>query len=142
MEILKQPFTEELKHKVGLGLKEHAIEVMGQDGIGEPVAFVAIENNEYIGAVVAQPFWGAWHIKYVWVNKTHRRRQIGTRLLEKSCEYGKNLNYLFAFVETMSFQALEFYQKMGFTLEFSRGGYTNGVFFHYLRKDFFINKSN
>ena len=29
----------------------------------------------------------------------------------------------FAFVETMGFQALEFYEKCGFKLEFTRAGY-------------------
>lgn len=40
----------------------------------------------------------------------------------------------FAFVETMSFQALDFYRKMGFELEFTRSGYKHGTAFHYLRK--------
>jgi len=34
----------------------------------------------------------------------------------------------------MSFQALEFYQKMGFELDFTRPGYAHGTSFHYLSK--------
>lgn len=38
-------------------------------------------------------------------------------------------------VETMSFQAPEFYQKMGFKIEFSRPGYAKNNCFHYLKKN-------
>lgn len=40
----------------------------------------------------------------------------------------------FAFVETMSFQALEFYQKMGFKQDFVRTGYAHNTSFHYLSR--------
>jgi 8-oxo-dGTP pyrophosphatase MutT (NUDIX family)/GNAT superfamily N-acetyltransferase len=136
MEIIQQPLTTELKDKIYSGFKEHAIQVTGQDGIGDPIAFISRENNELIGAVVVQPFWGTLHIKYVWVKEAHRRKKIGTLLTQKACEYGSNLNYPFAFVETMSFQALGFYQKLGFTLEFTRSGYADGLAFHYLKKNF------
>jgi len=136
MEIIQQPLTTELKNRIYSGFKEHTIKVMGQDGFGDPIAFIAIENNDLIGAVVAQPFWGTLHIKYVWVKEAYRGKKIGTLLTQRACEYGRNLNYLFAFVETMSFQALEFYQKLGFTLEYTRSGYAEGLAFHYLRKNF------
>lgn len=136
MEIIQQPLTTELKDRIYSGFKEHAIQVMGQDGLGDPIAFIAMENNELIGAVVIQPFWGTLHIKYVWVKEAYRGKKIGTLLTQRVCEYGSKLNYPFAFVETMSFQALEFYQKQGFTLEFTRSGYADGLAFHYLKKNF------
>jgi len=136
MDIVKKPLTTELKDKIYSGFKELAIQAVGQDGIGDPLAFVAMQTNEYIGAVVLQPFWGALRIKYVWVDKAYRKKKIGTLLMQQAFEYGMNLNFPFAFVETMSFQALEFYQKLGFTLEFTRHGYSKGLEFHYLRKVF------
>jgi len=136
MNIVQEHLTDELKKKIYAGFKEHAIESAGQDGMGDPIAFVSKENNEYVGAVVVQPFWGTLHIKYVWVRGDKRNQQIGKSLLEAAFEYGQAQNYPFAFVETMSFQALGFYQKMGFALEFTRHGYADGLAFHYLRKDF------
>lgn len=136
MKILQKPLTDALKQKIYTGFEEHAIQTMGHNGINDPIAFVIIDNNEYIGAVVVQSFWGALHVKYVWVSEAHRGRYIGKNLLKAALEYGQKQNFSFAFVETMSFQALEFYQKMGFTLEFTRNGYVDGLAFHYLRKDF------
>ena len=42
---------------------------------------------------------------------------MGKTLLDQMVTYGIEAKYPFAFVETMSFQALEFYKKMGFTLD-------------------------
>ena len=65
-----------------------------------------------------------------------RGKGVGRKLMEAACEKGVEYGCRFAFVETMSFQALDFYQKFGFVLEYTRKGYDKGVDFHYLRKDF------
>jgi len=49
--------------------------------------------------------------------------------------YGKEYGCSFAFVETMNFQASEFYQKLGFQIELKRDGYAGDRCFYYLRKD-------
>lgn len=59
---------------------------------------------------------------------------MGVRLMECALKYGSDKACPFAFVETMSFQALGFYRKMGFELEFTRSGYKHGTSFHYLQK--------
>lgn len=136
MNITRQPLTSELKQEIYAGFKEHAIESMGFDGLGDLICFAAKDKSLYLGAIVFQPFWGALHIKYIWVNKKYRNNKIGSQLMEKAFEYGKNTRCAFAFVETMSFQAMEFYQKLGFQLEFTRSGFTKGLQFHYLQKNF------
>jgi len=60
---------------------------------------------------------------------------IARLLMNHAFEFGIKRGYHFAFVETMSFQAPEFYQKMGFTIEFSRPGYAENTTFHYLKKN-------
>ena len=74
------------------------------------------------------------HLLYV---AEHARGSgLGTALMEQAFSFGKSHNHAFAFVETMSFQALEFYQKMGFFLEYTRTEYAHNASAHYLRKDF------
>ena len=83
---------------------------------------------------------GALHVKYVYVDDAYRGQGLATRLIERAFAYGRENKCFFAFVETMSFQALGFYQKMGFQLEFTRPGYAHGTSFHYLRKDLLSRK--
>lgn len=134
IDIKEQALTEELKKKIYEGFSRHAIEMTGHDEKFDSVAFVAMERTSLAGAIVVERFWNALHIKYVYVDEHYRNQGLGTRLMQRAVRYGSEQNCPFAFVETMSFQALDFYQKMGFELEFTRSGYAHGTLFHYLSK--------
>lgn len=134
-EIKLQPLTQELKQQIYDGLSRHAISMTGHDEKFEPAAFIASdENGSFAGAVVVEIFWGALHVKYVYVQEEYRGAGIATKLMKRALSYGQENQCPFAFVETMSFQALSFYQKMGFKLEFTRSGYKHETSFHYLSK--------
>lgn len=135
MNVIKQTtLTEELKKKIYEGFSLLAIATTGYDELLDSAAFVAFDGEIFAGAIVVQLFWGALHIKYVYVDENYRGKRLGTELLEQSIAYGKKNRCPFAFVETMSFQALEFYQKNEFELEFTRDGYSHGTSYHYLKK--------
>lgn len=134
LDIKQQPLTEELKRQLYAGFGRHAIQKTGHDEKGDAVAFVVMEGACLAGAVVVECFWQALHIKYVYVDEQYRSHGLGTRLMQRALAYGLEQNCPFAFVETLSFQALEFYQKMGFELDFTRTGYAHGTSFHYLSK--------
>jgi ribosomal protein S18 acetylase RimI-like enzyme len=138
IEIQIVPFSEKLKQQIYEGFREHAIATIGFDETFAPVSFVASDEGQFAGAVVVELFWGTLHVKYVFVKEEYRKQGIATKLMQKAFEYGKEHKCAFAFVETMSFQALGFYQKLGFVLEYTRSGYSHGTAFHYLRKDLAI----
>jgi ribosomal protein S18 acetylase RimI-like enzyme len=133
--IKQETLTDSLKKWIDEGFRQHAVETVGFDGAIQPIAFVAYAGNDFVGAVVCNFFWGALHVKYIVVSKEHRNKGLGKTLMEKALGCGKENGCPFAFVETMNFQALEFYKKQGFVLEFSRFGYSHSCSFHYLRKD-------
>ena len=107
----------------------------GHDEKFDTTAFVASVAAIFAGAVGVELFWGALHITHVYVKEEYRGRGIGTLLMDQAMDYGRRNKCPFAFVATMSFQAREFYEKRGFTLEFTRSGYKHGTSFHYLRKE-------
>ena len=134
IDIKEQALTEELKKKIYEGFSRHAIEMTGHDEKFDSVAFVAMERTSLAGAIVVERFWDALHVKYVYVDEHYRNQGLGSRLMHRAVSYGLEQNCPFAFVETMSFQAVDFYQKMGFELNFTRTGYAHGTSFHYLSK--------
>jgi uridine kinase len=135
-EIKLQSLSNDFKRQIYDGFSRHAIAKIGHDEKFDPVAFIASnEKSSFIGAVVIELFWGALHVKYVYVEDEYRGCGIATKLMEQALSYGRDNQCPFAFVETMSFQALSFYQKMGFVLEFTRSGYKHGTSFHYLSKN-------
>jgi ribosomal protein S18 acetylase RimI-like enzyme len=52
---------------------------------------------------------------------------VGKKLMEVTHEYGKKHGCALATVTTMDFQAPDFYQKLGYKIDFSRGGYSKGA---------------
>lgn len=133
--IKQDSLTEPLKKQLMEGFSRHAISKTGIDGKTDSVAFLAFDKEILVGAIVVEVFWGALHIKYILVEESYRGSKIGSKLMETALAFGQSHNCPFAFVETMSFQALGFYQKMGFVLEYTRSGYAQNTSFHYLRKD-------
>lgn len=94
-----------------------------------------MKNDLSLGVCVCQLFWGNLHIKFLIINKEHRGRGFAKSLMEHAFNFGKKNGCNFAFVETMSFQALGFYQKLGFDIEYKRGGYAAGTSLYFLRRD-------
>lgn len=134
IEVKEQPLTDELKKQIYAGLGEHAKAMTGHDEKFDPIVFVAKDQGSFAGAIVVEPFWGALHVKLFYIDDRYRGKGIGSKLMESALKYGQDSKCAFAFVETMSFQALDFYRKQGFKLEFTRSGYSHGTSFHYLKR--------
>jgi ribosomal protein S18 acetylase RimI-like enzyme len=135
IDITQEPLTEHHRRRVYDGFAKHAIASTGYNEIFDPQSFIAMDGNTFAGSVVCAKFWGALHIKYVYVEDAYRGQGLATQLMNRAFDYGRENSCAFAFVETMSFQAIGFYEKLGFVLEFTRKGFAHGTSFHYLRKE-------
>lgn len=134
-QIQQNKLRDEVKKRIFDGFGSHAIESTGINGLSEdPISFEIFDRTEFVGAIVVQLFWKQLHIKYLFVEKNYRGQGIARQLMNHALEFGIKRGSQFAFVETMSFQAPEFYKKMGFVIEFSRSGYAKNTTFHYLKK--------
>lgn len=142
-EIHQKKLNDEVKRKIYEEFGKHAVESTGINGLDEdPISFEVYDSNKLIAAIVLQMFWGQLHIKYLFVEKAHRGQGIAQNLLNHACEYGQQRGCEFAFVETMSFQAPDFYQRNGFNIDFSRPGYKQNTTFHYLKKNLIAGQSS
>ncbi|MBX9805513.1 MAG: GNAT family N-acetyltransferase [Alphaproteobacteria bacterium] len=130
------PLTPETQKYVYDTFSKHAIETTGIDGFAEdPISFEIHQDDKRVGCIVVRLFWGQLHIKYLVVNESCRGQGIGRRLVEQACDYAKERGCHFVFVETLSFQAPEFYNKLGFKVDFVRHGYDKGASFYYLKRE-------
>lgn len=136
LDIKQNIFSDELKKHIFQSLGEHAVRKIGINGVAEePISFEMRDEGVFVGCVVVQMFWGQLHIKLLIVEEGHRNKGYAKKLMEHAFKYGKERGCSFAFVETLSFQAPDFYQKLGFEVEFKRDGYDRDTSFYYLRRD-------
>jgi ribosomal protein S18 acetylase RimI-like enzyme len=100
-----------------------------------PTSFEAWDQGVLAGALVVKKFWGQMHIRSLYVETAYRGQHIATTLMKRAMDLAVHWQCDFIFVETLNFQALNFYKKMGFDQDFVRYGYAQGTSFHYLRKN-------
>ena len=94
------------------------------------------ENNKNLAILSYRISWHTIHIKhFAVIQKQNRKSGYGTKLMKALSEIAKKEKINLIFLETMSFQALDFYKKLGFEIEFTRKGLVNGVEKHFLKLD-------
>jgi GNAT superfamily N-acetyltransferase len=117
------------------GLSLHAKQRRGLDA-GKPFAFfIKDEKSEIKGGCSGYIFYGCLYVDLLWVDELLRGKQYGTQFMEKSEELARENNCHFMAANTMDFEALDFYKKLGFSIEFERRGFHKDSSMYFLRKD-------
>lgn len=117
------------------GLAEHAKQQKNL-APGEYFAFYLNDENRNItGGCSGSIFYGCLYIDLLWIAESVRSLGYGTKIMKAAEDLGREKGCLFSTVNTMSFEALGFYQKLGYHVEFERSGYLKNSTFYFLRKD-------
>ena len=74
------------------------------------------ENKNVIGGILGGTYWGWLHIDILWVDIKFRKKGIGLRLLKAAEEEARKRGCHSVHVDTMSWQAPEFYKKNGYKI--------------------------
>ena len=100
-----------------------------------PVNFVLRgEQGDVLGGVLGQ-LWGGWlQVSYLWVAEAARGARYGTRLMESAEAYAQARGAIGATLETYSFQALPFYERLGYQVCGALDGFPPGHTKFFLKK--------
>lgn len=74
------------------------------------------DSGEVTAGLTASIYWRQMHVDFLWVDETLRGQSIGTKLLEQAEQLARSRSLRYIQLETFSFQAPGFYQKLGFTI--------------------------
>ncbi len=74
------------------------------------------ENNSIIAGILGGTYWGWLHIDILWVAEKCRMQGIGSKLLKAAEEEAKKRGCHSVHIDTMSWQAPEFYKKHGYKI--------------------------
>jgi ribosomal protein S18 acetylase RimI-like enzyme len=70
--------------------------------------------GEIVGGLVGATYLGWLQVQALWVDDALRGQGVGTRLLRQAEAVAIERGILRVFLETLSFQALPFYEKLGY----------------------------
>lgn len=121
---------------LGDAIMQQATEKRGFKPLDIFAFFIRDNQQTIIGGCNGCTLYGCLYIDQLWVSDVIRNQGFGTRLVEEAIQYGKENGCTFATVNTMDWEALGFYQKLGFKIEFERHGFLKNSIFYFLRKDF------
>ncbi|WP_053980067.1 GNAT family N-acetyltransferase [Marinagarivorans algicola] len=79
-------------------------------------AFVKDDKDVVVGGVLGEIHWNWLHIQGLWLDESIRKEGWGTKLLAHVERYAVSKNTLNIRLETTSFQALDFYIKLGYAV--------------------------
>ena len=107
------PTENEIKY-IREELNQFNNERVGEDG-HTPLNIVEYDTNgNIIGGILGGTYWGWMYVDILWVHESHRYNGIGSKLLCKAEKEAIRRGCHHVHLDTMSWQAPEFYQKHGY----------------------------
>ena len=100
-----------------------------------PIRLLAYDDDgEVIGSLDGQIFWGKMHIDNLIVSSRIRKGGTGSLLMKRAEEIAVGHCCTGIYLDTMSFQALDFYKKMGYCQAGLIEGFENQSTQYFLHK--------
>lgn len=124
---LKQPH-------VASGISEESFQAKGLSPIRPFSVFIKDQKQNVLGGVSGTTFYGSLNVDSLWIAPYLRHQGWGTRLIHEAEKIGKDRGAKFVTVNTMDWEALPFYKKLGYSVEFTREGYDKNSKMFVLRK--------
>ncbi|MCL1672508.1 GNAT family N-acetyltransferase [Elizabethkingia ursingii] len=109
-----------------------------ENEINEDVEIVIYDDEKIVGGIIGRSLWGTLEIKRLAVHPEYRHKGIGSKLISAAETEAKRRKCHYLSLNTFSYQAPEFYEKLGFTkigtekdfpLGFSRYFYQKKIIF-------------
>jgi len=99
-----------------------------------PLAITLREGDEIVGALTGETYWGWLFIDALWVSEKLRGKNMGKSLVDKAESEARKRGVRNVYLNSFSFQAPDFYRKLGYR-EFGKlADFPKGHTRHWLMK--------
>lgn len=109
-----RPATQAETELTAGALLDHSSDSLGLKVEYESFAILAYEETVLIGSIIGKIFLDWLHIDLVWVSPLHRRKGLGREMMLKMQDYATEYGVSGIEIWTQSWQAPDFYRKMGY----------------------------
>ncbi len=97
------------------GLGNNILKHLGNVELGLPIKILARNTaNQVVGGLTATVFGGWMYISLLWVEESLRNQGYGARMMQMAEAEAIALGCLHAHVDTYSFEAKPFYDRLGY----------------------------
>ena len=119
---------------IGGGLRDYNIQQAGP-GHDKPVCYLIYAPDQTIvGGIIGETHWNWLFINLMWIKEELRGHGYGHRLLLAAEEEARGRGAKYAYLDTFSFQAPDFYKKHGYQVFGTLDNFPPGHRRYYLTK--------
>lgn len=97
--------------------------------------FLRDERDQIIGGVQGTLWGRSMHIDVLWIDENYRGSGGGSKLMQAIERYGAARGHPLVYLETTSFQALPFYESIGYRVFGKLPGISDGHTLFFLKKE-------
>ena len=130
----QETVSQEYENVLFEGICNESFQAKGMDRIRTFGVFIKDKEKKFFGGVKGITYYGCLYVDMLWIHTNLRHQGWGTKLMLEAEKIGKERKVSFATVNTMDWEALPFYQKLGYEIEFTREGYEKNSKMFFLRK--------
>ena len=94
------------------------------------------DEGEIIAGLYGHSYWNWLYVKYLWVAEEHQQQGLGMKLMGMAEEEAIKRGCAGVHLNTYSFQAVDFYRKLGYTIFGEIQDHPRGETRYYLLKQF------
>lgn len=117
------------------GVIQGAEDANGMSRIRSFAFFVKDAAGQVIAGAKGVSLYGSLYVDLLWVSQTLRNQGLGTKIMQACEKLAHERNCTFIALTTMNWEALPFYQKLGYEIEYVREGYEKNSKMYLLRKN-------
>jgi len=118
------------------GLMEFNAAAGGPTGYQPVAVLLKDDSGQTIGGLTGRAIYDWLFISLLHIPEAFRGQDIGTRLMAKAEEFARQRGLVGIWLDTYSFQARGFYEKLGFTVFGTIEGHPRGGARYFLEKRF------
>jgi GNAT superfamily N-acetyltransferase len=134
IELDEHPNAEDLRLLFD-GVRRFNREVTGNERPRSVGCFLRDEQGEIVGGVQGDLWGRSMHIAVLWVDENFRGQGHGAQLMKAVENYAATHGHPLVYLETTSFQALPFYQGLGYQVFGELPGISGGHTMFFLQKE-------
>jgi GNAT superfamily N-acetyltransferase len=120
---------------VSEGLLDFNRTIIGDPEEHQVAVFVRGESGRVIGGLLGHVRWRWVYVAKLWLPDETRAQGIGTRVMREIEDYGRRRGCHGIYLDTFEYQALPFYEKLGYEQFGVLEGYPPGYRQYFLRKE-------
>ncbi|AWS52114.1 MULTISPECIES: GNAT family N-acetyltransferase [Providencia] len=133
--IIAHEITTEDKEELLAGLRSFNTQFLNADRFGSLGIYFKNDDGVMLGGLLASVKANWLCIDYLWVSESARNDGLGRELMYTAEREAIKLGCIHSLVDTFSFQALPFYEKLGYVKQMSLPDFPEtGMQRHYLTK--------